>query len=266
VSVPGTHVEHEVDDWSEAIPDHPKRAGSKAFLRAKATAHKILAEAGTGSLAAAMAGPVSEHPQAHHAGSLWVHDGAGWLLYLNPAGLEWSAQWCAEPARVDTLRASAARLYARFPETLTQLERLGYIEAREILQTVITDAAGVARWTDSLFNSCVMLSAGLHTGVIRGGTQIAGWHHVPKPVWDAQLTKRDDFTLWVTDAQGHAAAVAPVAAPGSGDGRVLVVWAHPGSALHAEHQKAAAAGKAHILGAGHPLAVQAFARQQETAA
>lgn len=200
--------------------------------------------------------------QAHHAGSLWVHDGDGWFLLLNVAGVEWSAQWAADPARVDELRRNARRLYARFPETLDELERLGYTEARTILDTPITDHAGVARWTDSVFNACVMLSPGLHQGIISARNQdTGGWHHYPKSIWDQQITKRADFQLWVVDEEGYAAAVAPVAPPGSGDARVHVLYATPGSALHQAQQESAVAGHLHVLEADHPLARQAFSRQ-----
>ena len=198
---------------------------------------------------------------AHHAGSLWIFDGQGWFLLLNVCGVEWSAQWAADPQKVDVLRQNAQRLYARFPETLDEMERLGYAECREILSAPITDHTGVARWTDSLFNSCVPLSPRLHTGVVSQRQPAGGWHHYPKSIWDAQLTKRDDFVLWVTDKEGNPAAVAPVGHPGSGDGRVHVLWAAPGSALHQQREKSHAAGVAHILDAGHPLARQAFGWQ-----
>lgn len=201
-------------------------------------------------------------PQAHHAGSLWVYDGQGWFLLLNVAGVEWSAQWAADPEKVDVLRRNAKRLYDRFPETLTELERLGYKEARSLLETSIADHEGVARWTDGLFNSCVMLAPGLHTGVIsERNMQAGGQHHYPKPIWDQQLTKRDDFNLWVVDGEGHPAAVAPVGPRGSGDARVAVLYATPGSALHREAQAHAAAGEPHILHEDHPLAKAAFAAQ-----
>ncbi len=200
--------------------------------------------------------------QAHHAGSLWVFDDRGWFLVLNVCGVEWSSQWAADPAKVDVLRQNAQRLYARFPETLAELERLGYAECRDILAAPITDPAGVARWTDSLFNACVPLSPELHQGIVSPAHPVGGWHHYQKSIWDAQFTKRDDFALWVTDAEGNPAAVAPVAPAGSGDGRVSVLWAQPGSALHAAQQESPAAGLPHVLGAGPPMAVQAFAAQE----
>lgn len=260
----GEHTEREDHGWAVYIPDHPARTESEGFRRAKEAAHKILATVPDGSLIAAMAAKGSVHPapvQAHHAGSLWVHDGTGWFVVLNAAGVEWSAQWSADPAKVDGLRAAAQRLYAGFPQTLDELDKLGYTEAREILSTPITDHAGVARWTDSLFNSCVMLSPLLHQSIVSAEHPVGGWHHFPKSIWDIQLTKRDDFRLWVIDAEGHPAAVAPMAHPGSGDARVQVLWAHPSSALHAAHQEAHAAGQPLVLDESHPLAVQAFAAQ-----
>lgn len=204
--------------------------------------------------------------QAHHAGSLWVFDGSEWFMLLNVCGVEWSAQFAASPPKVDLLRRNAKRLYDRFPETLAELEKLGYHEASIILDTPITDASGVARWTDSLFNSCVMLSPPLHTGIVSARhPDAAGWHHVPKSIWDQQVTKRDDFQLWVVDELGHPAAVAPVAPRGSGDSRVHVLWAEAGSPLHEAVKASEAQGKRHILEADHPLAQMAFAKQNPAA-
>ena len=259
----GTHTEHEDHAWQVEIPDHPGRTESADFRHAKEAVHKILAAVrgrGTASLITGLAGPGGI--QAHHAGSLWVFSSGEWFLLLNVAGVEWSAQWSADPAKVDALRVNAQRLYERFPETLDEFGRLGYGEAREILGTPITDHAGVARWTDSLFNSCVPLSAPLHQGIVSPRQDTGGWHHYPKSIWDMQVTKRDDFTLWVTDERdGHVAAVAPVAPAGSGNGQVSVLYATPGSLLHAEHLEHAAAGTPHILHEEHPLAKQAFAAQ-----
>lgn len=205
---PHVHTEREDHSWTVEIPDHPGRTESPGFRRAKSAAHKILiaVHGQPGSAMLAFLADSPQPPQAHHAGSLWVHDAA-----------------------------------------------------RRILAEPVTDAASVARWTDSLFNACVMLSPALHTGVVSGVAQAGGWHHYPKSVWDQQVTKRDDFTLWVTGGDGLEAAVSPVAPPGSGDGRVQVLYARPGSELHRQQQEAHAAGKPHILDADHP---QAFAGQE----
>jgi uncharacterized protein DUF6424 len=79
---------------------------------------------------------------------------------------------------------------------------------------------------------------------------------------DIETFKYADFNLFVTDTEGHQAAVVPVAPRGSGDGRVQVLWANTGSQVHARHMGAQAEGRALILPADHELARLAFARQQ----
>lgn len=249
------HVEHEADPWSIAIPDHPERTESAEFRAAKAVAHKILATL--------KAEPYGAGPwQMHHGGSLWTFDGQGWHLLLSTVGIEWSAQFCADPSKVNLLRELAKRHYAGFPETVPELVRLGYRQAPDLLERQITDAAGVARWVDSLFNSCVPLAAALHTGVVSEGHPAGGAHHYPKPITDIQFTKHEDFALWVTDTvAGGKVAVVPVAHRGQGDARVEVLHADPGTLLHQAHREAHHAGRRLILPADHPLAVQAFRGQ-----
>jgi hypothetical protein len=172
---------------------------------------------------------------------------------------------CADPAKVDLLRQNAKRLYDLLaPEIKQELDPDG------LLDTPITDADGIAKWTDSIFNAGVPLHPAFHTGVLpAGGVQNAaaadpepgGVHHYPTPIADIQLFKRDDFQLWVADGQGNPAAVAPLAPRGSGDGRVHVLYATPGSQLAAQKHTAEQAGQPLILGASHPLALQAFQNQ-----
>lgn len=246
----GEHAEHEDEPWTIEIPDHPKRSDSPEYVKSRATMNRI-ARTVDGFY-------YGDAPfQDHHGGGLWLKDADGWFLVRNLGGVEWSSQFCADPQKIDALRTNAKRLYAGFPGVA---EELGI---RDLLDTPITDAAGVARWTDSICNASVPLPAVLHTGVLPHG---GGVHHYPAPIVEISTFKRDDFALWVTDAQGNPAAVAPVAPAGSGDGRLHVLYATPGSALHAEHVAAAMAGQPHILEAGHPLAMQAFAQQQEAAA
>jgi Family of unknown function (DUF6424) len=240
-----THAEREDEPWSIEIPDHPRRADSAEYARSR----KIM-NAMAKTDAEFFYGPPPW--QDHHGGGLWLRDADGWFLVRNLAGMEWSSQFCADPAKVDKLRRNAQRLYAGFPGTAEQLG------IRDLLDTPVTDAAGVARWCDSICNASLPLPASAHTGVLPAN---GGVHHYPAPITDIEFFKRDDFTLWVTDAEGNPAAVAPAGRAGSGDGRVHVLWAAPGSALHAQQQEAHASGVPHILGAGHPLAVQAFAGQ-----
>ncbi len=88
-----------------------------------------------------------------------------------------------------------------------------------------------------------------------------GVHHYPSPITEIQFFKHDTFQLWVTDAEGKPAAVAPVGPPGSGDARVHVLYATPGSSLAKQVTESEAQGKPLILGPSHPLARQAFVRQ-----
>lgn len=90
----------------------------------------------------------------------------------------------------------------------------------------------------------------------------AGVHHYPTPIVDIQLFKYDDFQLWVTDAQGNPAAVAPVQPRGSGNASVHVLYATPGSQLAAQKQAAESANAPLVLGPDHPLSQQAYVNQQ----
>ena len=241
----GTHTEHEDHEWTIAIPDHPRRTDSPEYVKSRALMNRLAREVDDFYY-----GPPKW--QDHHGGGLWLKDAGGWFLVRNLAGMEWSSQFAAEPRKVDLLRRNAQRLYAAFPGVA---EELGITE---LLETPITDAEGVARWTDSICNASVPLPASLHTGVVPHG---GGIHHYPQPIVEIQTFKRDDFRLWVTDHEGHPVAVAPVAPRGSGDGRLHVLYAHPSSRLHKEHQAAVMSGIPHILEADHPLAQQAFAGQ-----
>jgi hypothetical protein len=89
-------------------------------------------------------------------------------------------------------------------------------------------------------------------------------HHYPTPIVDIQLFKYDDFVLWVTDAQGNPAAVAPVSPRGSGDASIHVLYATPGSQLAAQKQAAESVNAPLILGPDHSLSRQAYQHQQAT--
>jgi hypothetical protein len=240
--------------------------------------------------------------QDHHGGALWLKDAQGWFLVRNLAGVEWSAQFCADPAKIDLLRQNAKRLYDLLaPEIKQELDPDG------LLEVPIQDAAGVAKWTDSIFNAGVPLQPSFHIGVLpQGGAQSAqasaqatddsqdaldpaqaadgsqrtqgstpaasqpsaagqepaGVHHYPTPIVDIQLFKYDDFQLWVTDGEGNPAAVAPVAPRGSGNASVHVLYATPGSRLAAQKQAAESTNTPLVLGPDHPLSRQAYTNQE----
>jgi len=255
VTPPASHTESESDPWNINIPDHPSRTDSPTFVAARAFAQTIMAT---------LKVPFPYGPgawQMHHGGSLWTYDDHGWFLVLNTIGSEWSAQFCADPAKMDLARQNAVRHYAGFPKSIPQMISLGYKHADTILNTPIVDPAGLGVYVDSIFNSCVPLASIVHVGMVSAASPYGGAHHYPKPITDIQFFKRDDFTLWVTDAQNQPAAVTPLAPRGSGDGRVQVVFSTPGTRLHADQQQAQAEGRQLILPAGHDLANQAFVAQ-----
>ena len=252
------HSESEDHAWKIQVPDHPGRQDSPEYVAARKRMNKMA----TGSAGLIYGtGPF----QDHHGGSLWLKDGQGWFMVRNLVGIEWSAQFCADAKKVDLLRQNAKRLYDLLaPEIKSEIDPGGLLEQE------ITDADGIARWTDSIFNAGVPLPPTFHTGVLPSGGAAppaaaappAGVHHYPTPVADIQLFKHDDFQLWVTDAEGNPAAVAPVAKRGSGDSCVHVLYATPGSQLaHAKHA-AEQAGGSLVLGPDHPLSVQAYQHQQ----
>jgi hypothetical protein len=281
------HTETETHTWTVNIPDHPTRQDSPEYVAARKKMNDLAAQA-TGLLYGS--GPFDDH----HGSALWLQDSQGWFLVRNLAGIEWSAQFCASPEKIDLLRQNAKRLYDLVaPQIKQQLDPGG------LLDTPITDADGVAKWTDSIFNAGLPLQASFHTGVLTSAGQPqtppatgqgqdqdssapgaaqnalaasnpqpvedepepAGVHHYPTPVVDIQLFKYDDFQLWVTDDEGNPAAVAPVGARGSGDARVHVLYATPGSHLAQQKQQAESAATPLILGPEHPLAKEAFQNQ-----
>jgi hypothetical protein len=215
-----THPESEDFPWDIAVVDHPPRRDSALYSRSRKLMNTLAATLDTWAYGP---GPYEDH----HGGGLWVKDDAGWICLQLPLGVEWSAQFCADPTKLDALRREAQRIINAFPATLPGYVELGYDDAEPILTTSITDAAGVGTWTDSIFNASVPLPTHTHTGALPTG---AGYHHYPKPIVDIDHFRFDSFQLWVTDADGLPAVVVPVSAPGSGDSRVRLLAVHPHSA------------------------------------
>jgi hypothetical protein len=205
------HREHETHPWTIEIPDHAPRTDSAEYVASRKHMNQLAK-----SLPAFLYGGAPY--QDHHGGGLWLKDGDGWFLVRNLVGIEWSAQFCADPAKVDLLRQNARRLYAAFPDAVTELG------IRDLLDTPITNAEEVARWTDSICNASVPLPQPMHTGVVPPAAT-GGVHHYPTPITDIDLFKRDDFNLWVATPDGGVAALVPVAPPGSEDARTRVLLA-----------------------------------------
>jgi hypothetical protein len=180
--VPQTHTETENDPWTINVGDHPQRTDSPAYTRSRNLMVKLVQLNQPWFL--------GDPPyQDHHGGGIWVKDDTGWLLLLGLAGIEWSAQFCADPAKVDLLRRHAKRIVAAFPQTIPGYVALGYTDAAGLLATPITTTDQIAAWTDGIFNASVPLPANQHTGVLPAA---AGFHHYPKPIVDIELFKHDD--------------------------------------------------------------------------
>jgi hypothetical protein len=247
----GVHTEHEDDPWTIHVADHPGRSDSPEYLHSRALMVELVK-----ATQPWWYGPPPY--QDHHGGGIWLKDADGWILIFGSAGIEWSAQFCADPAKIDLLRQQAARLVAGFPETIPGYVALGYHDGERLLTTPITNADQVAAWTDGIFNASVALPAGAHTGVL---PKAAGYHHYPKPILDIETFKYDDFTLFVDDGQGNPVAVTPAGRRGSGNGAVHVAWADPHTPLGKQQLEHEGAGRRLVLPDDHPAAKAAFARQ-----
>lgn len=276
----GTHIEKEDFPWAINIPAHDPRKDSPLFVTARKTMINIVSQLGEFPLSPGSRKAAEGNWQDHHGGGLWLMDDDGWFFVKNLAGMEWSQRFCADPAKVDALRVNAVRLYKAFPKSIPALKKAGFAQAQKILATKITDAEGIATWCDSIFNASVPLFQDRHTGSIaamsksKGKTKPAkkgaaldpalvqgGVHHYPTPITDIQIFKHDDFQLWVLDNEGHPAAVVPASARGSGDSKVVVQHATPGTKLHKQLASARAKNKPLVLSGRHPMAKQAFAKQ-----
>ena len=141
---------------------------------------------------------------------------------------------------MDRLRQYAGRVVAAFPQTLPGYESFGYHDAESLLTTPITDANGIAAWTDSIFNASYPLPADTHTGML---PQAAGYHHYPKPIVDIDHFRFSDFKLFVTDSAGLPAVVVPVSPRGSGDGRVRLMGRGRAQAAEAARRLTADGGR-----------------------
>ena len=267
-AVTGVHTLKEDYKWEIQYAGHEPRNDSPLYTKSRALLTKIAASTTAGG------GPKWFYGDApwedHHGGGLWLHDGKAWFFVKNFAGMEWASQFCADPAKVEEIRANAERLYrggfyAASKQEVLKLDPSYPFD--QILTKKIAAAADVGDWCDSIFNASVPLPKLRHTGVSPKGH---GVHHYPTPVDDIELFKRDDFTLWVTDDEGQPAAVVPLH-PRHADpndprykdryGKTSVVYATPGTALHKRLAAAHAKGRALVADANHPLSKKAFKQQ-----
>jgi len=223
--------EHGGYPYTRNIPVHPPRSDSSEYRRSRDTMNELAATEDGFFFGP---GPYEDH----HGGGLWLKDDDGWFLVRNLVGIEWSAHVCADPAKVDRLRLNARRLYAAFPDAVDELG------IRELLDEPITDAEGVARWTDSICNASLPLPKEDHTGVL---PPMAGVHGYPSPVAEIQRFKFDWFELWhYSEETQEVVAVTPVAPVG------------PVAAVAAEELAVRAIFAAPVVPAGPPPPTEAI--------
>lgn len=91
------------------------------------------------------------HPTGR-AGCIPVYDGSQWRVFKNTNTIYQGAENCADPGKVDGLRANAASLLAAYPETVPQLEKLG-ARVKALLNRRITTYDDVVAWAGSVFNT-----------------------------------------------------------------------------------------------------------------
>jgi hypothetical protein len=277
----GQHYEKEGVVFKITLPDHEQRVDSDLYKVSRAVLQAITKQAGAQDFMYPLlkAPNFKDGYQDHHGGGMWVVDEQGWLFIKNLAGMEWSSQFCADPKKVDKLRAFAKRVYAKFPGSLEKIAALdeavgGAAALQKILDEPITGAAGVARWVDSVFNANVPLDAAHHTGFITSTKSrdaldepVGGVHHYPTPITDIQFVKYDDFKMWVTDPNDQSVlAVTPASPRGKGDGRLRVAFATPGSEVHEQLRRARDTNTNLLVRADSPVAAEAFSRQGGPAA
>jgi hypothetical protein len=262
VGISGLHVVRAGEQIAENVEGHAARADSPEFVASRTALHAILAAVKQQSGSAFYYG--DGQIQAHHGGSIWVHDGTSWRMYQNLAGIEWSGQFAADPKKVDHLRLNAKALVDAFPQTIPKLKALGYNDAEKVLSTPITDMTGVSLFVDSLYNACVPLPQPVHTGTISATqTGAAGKHSYPTPNDDTVFFCRDDFQPFVYEPNSKATYnVAPVATsgPDAKKVRVLHVSTESTHPVAVQHKKAVAAGKAVVLAENDPISKQAFSK------
>src|SRR3954453_22102945 len=97
---PDVHVQRESHPWARRIPGHPRRKDSATYVSSRR--HMV-------EMAKTVPDMIYGTPpyQDHHGGGLWLKDTDGWFLVRNLVGMEWSSQFCADPAKVDCLRRNA---------------------------------------------------------------------------------------------------------------------------------------------------------------
>ncbi len=250
------HQIHVGEALVENVDGHAAaRTDSPQFVDVRAAVQAIV-----GTLSPNPYGPLPI--QAHHGGSVWLYDGKMWRLVLNWAGVEWSAQFCCDPARVEALRQNAEGDHTGVPRDHPGARKDWLPGQRPAFQSHHRRSRGRNTRRQHLELVLPIPQMG-HTGSVSATTPLGtGVHNYPEPMCAIPRVMHADFVPFVVDpGSGAVATVAPVAPRGSGDGRVRVLFAEKGHPLAGQHEAAHGDGAAVVLGAANPTAKAAFANQ-----
>lgn len=198
--------------------DHPKRTDSPEYL---ASRKWLMEKAGGGCV---ICGGQSDltHPgtvaaadglQDHHGGGIYiVVNDRPVLVGLTLFPIEWSEGWGADAAMISSRVTALNALLGR-------LGQPGYTDA-------ITDAAGVMKYADSVFNANVKMCAAHHIALEEkntkdaNGNQAVGIHNIPYPIWAYQgFCDWKNWDMW----GGTTGTIAVTPDPKTGGGKVAFV-------------------------------------------
>lgn len=100
------------------------------------------------------------HPTGR-GGCIPVYDGTKWRVFKNYLTIYLGAENCADPVKVDALRANVVNILDHYPETIPQLEKLG-ARVRQLLNRRIETFDDIVAWACSPFNSGPTSTKPLH--------------------------------------------------------------------------------------------------------
>lgn len=162
---------------------------------------------------------------------IYVDEETGWLVFRHPTIFD-GVEHVADPAKVDLLRRYVVTYLNAFPDTVSQLEKVG-VRVRALITKPIKTQEDVRTWADSIFN----------TGPVS---------KLPQHVADTMSLMFDDYVIEVKSGR-NPTWVLPVDFRESGNGST-VDFTDP----QARHHK--------VYGPRHEFSKLAFKRQNEALA
>jgi hypothetical protein len=170
------------------------------------------------------------------SGVIPIKDHDTWVFVYNSRALAPGVELYVDPARVETLRLTAARLIYSFPRTMPALRELSS-SAEKVLSTNIKTRAQVKAWANSIFN----------VGPVAQGHDL-----LPRAVADAVALSTEAF-----HPQGLIAGSLTVVTPVESEpGKTRVIFSED-----ADFSRRLLLGHDIVLGPRSPISKAAFAPQ-----